>query len=765
MSLISKSTVLSQLQTRLSELGANTSSEDLLFFLKTAQNGSVDTTDIVDEITSRIRAPFSANVEVITTPGTYSWTAPEGITSVSVLAVGGGGAGGAAYWAGGGGGGGGLGFKSNISVTPGSSYTVVVGAGGIGITGNEGGVGGDGGDTYFIDTSTVLGGGGKGGAGSSDTVNLAYAGGAGGTFIGDSGGNGGTGGTSSGDTAGGGAGAGGYSGNGGNGGTAGAGSNGSGGGGGGGGSGGANSANGAAPSGGGVGILGEGASGTGGASGQPGTGGSGGGIGSPNLTSGGASNTGGLYGGGGGGNSLDAQTQPGCNGGGGAIVITPLPELLTTDIQELIILASSLSLITSDRIVSVQGTSSLTSFTDALPGTVVYVIDSGAPYIRKSDSSWVLIDPLLQPVSLTSLPNAYAWGSNALGQLGDNTTVSKSSPVSVVGFTDWIQLNSGQQHVIGIRANGTAWGWGDGSAGQLGDNTIVTKNSPVSVVGGFTDWIQVSAGYRHSLGIRANGTAWSWGFNNSAQMGDGTTANRSSPVSVLGGFTDWTQVSAGTRHSLGIRSNGIAYAWGNNELGRLGDDTTVQKSSPVSVAGGFTDWTQVSAGDQHSLGVRANGTAWAWGNGSNGRLGDNTIVTKSSPVSVVGSFTDWTQVSAGRQHSLGVRANGTAWGWGYGSFGSLGGGTAVSNISPVSVVGGFTDWTQVSAGSNHSLGLRANGTAWAWGSGGQGRLGDNTTVNKSSPVSVVGGFTDWIQVSAGGDEGAAGAHSLGIKGG
>jgi alpha-tubulin suppressor-like RCC1 family protein len=353
-----------------------------------------------------------------------------------------------------------------------------------------------------------------------------------------------------------------------------------------------------------------------------------------------------------------------------------------------------------------------------------------------------------------------AWGAGANGRLGDGTTVYRSSPVSVVGgFTDWIQVSAGSFHSLGVRSDGTAWAWGLGSYGRLGDGTVVDRSSPVSDVGGFTDWIQVSAGGSHSLGVRSDGTAWAWGRGSFGQLGDGTAVNRSSPVSVIGGFTDWIQVSAGYRHSLGLRSDGTAWAWGLGGLfGSLGDGTVDTRSSPVSVVGGFTDWIQVSAGNRHSLGVRSNGTAWAWGLGGFGRLGDGTAVNRSSPVSVVGGFTDWIQVSAGYFHSLGVRANGTAWAWGYGSFGRLGDGTVVDRSSPVSVIGGFTDWIQVSAGSFHSLGVRSDGTAWTWGFGGNGRLGDGTVVSKSSPVSVIGGFTDWIQVSAR-------SHSLGLEAG
>jgi alpha-tubulin suppressor-like RCC1 family protein len=360
--------------------------------------------------------------------------------------------------------------------------------------------------------------------------------------------------------------------------------------------------------------------------------------------------------------------------------------------------------------------------------------------------------------------SAWSWGYNSVGQLGDNTIVSRSSPVSVVGgYTDWCQVSGGYRHSVAVRTNGTAWAWGDGGAGRLGDNTTVSKSSPVIVIGGFTDWCQVSAGDDLSLGVRQNGTAWGWGCNDVGQLGDGTGTGRSSPVSVVGGFTDWCQIATNTNaalpHSLAVRQNGTAWAWGNNSCGKLGDGTTTVRSSPVSVIGGFTDWRQVSAGMCQSFGLRQNGTLWSWGYGGTGVLGDGSTAAKSSPVSVIGGFTDWCQVSAGCLHAIAVRTNGTAWAWGFNQCGQLGNNNYgfSDNTSPVSVIGGFTNWCQVSGGGKHSLGVRQNGTAWGWGAGSNGQLGTNNATNRSSPVSVVGGFTDWCQVAAGC------LHSLAIR--
>jgi alpha-tubulin suppressor-like RCC1 family protein len=350
----------------------------------------------------------------------------------------------------------------------------------------------------------------------------------------------------------------------------------------------------------------------------------------------------------------------------------------------------------------------------------------------------------------------WTWGYNGNGQLGDGTTTNRSSPVSAMGgFNNWCQVSAGFFQNMAVRTNGTAWGWGGGAVGVLGDGFTVARSSPVSVVGGFTDWCQVSTSYQHTVAVRRSGSAWAWGNNGSGRLGTNNTTNTSSPVSVVGGFSDWCQISAGRQHTAAVRTNGTAWSWGFNTYGALGNNTTTVRSSPVSVVGGFSDWCQVSGGTYSSVAVRTGGSAWAWGLNGSGILGDNTTTTRSSPVSVVGGFSDWCQASMGGYHTVGVRTSGSAWTWGYNSFfgkaGMLGDNTTENRSSPVSVVGGFTNWCQASAsvGGYHTVAVRTNGSVWAWGYNSYGLLGDNTTTNRSSPVSVVGGSTDWYAVSAG----------------
>jgi alpha-tubulin suppressor-like RCC1 family protein len=227
------------------------------------------------------------------------------------------------------------------------------------------------------------------------------------------------------------------------------------------------------------------------------------------------------------------------------------------------------------------------------------------------------------------------------------------------GITNWTQVSAGREHSLGVTNSGIAYAWGAGGSGRLGDGTTTYQLSPVTVVGGITNWAQVSAGDFHSLGVTDSGIAYAWGQNDFfgpiGQLGTGTTINQSSPVTVVGGITNWAQVSAGSFHSLGVTDDGIAYAWGAGESGRLGTGTTTYQSSPVTVIGGITNWAQVSGG-QHSLGITDTGIAYAWGQGNYGRLGTSDIISRSSPVTVVGGITNWLQADSGDlQHMVAIR--------------------------------------------------------------------------------------------------------------
>ena len=138
-------------------------------------------------------------------------------------------------------------------------------------------------------------------------------------------------------------------------------------------------------------------------------------------------------------------------------------------------------------------------------------------------------------LALTSLNSVWSWGLNSSGELGNNTTANKSSPVIVVGAHSFVEISAGYYFSLALKANGEVWSWGLNSSGQLGDNTTASKSSPVLVVGAHS-FVEISggSGLNYSLARKANGEVWSWGHNLYGQLGDNTTANKSSPVLVFG---------------------------------------------------------------------------------------------------------------------------------------------------------------------------------------------------------------------------------------
>lgn len=279
----------------------------------------------------------------------------------------------------------------------------------------------------------------------------------------------------------------------------------------------------------------------------------------------------------------------------------------------------------------------------------------------------------------------------------------------------WRAVAAAGTHTMALRTNGTLWAWGAGGGGGGG------SGSGPAQVGTNSQWQTVITGNGHTLALRSDRTLWAWGDNRFGQLGDGTPVLRTSPVQV-GTNLDWQTVAAGGQHTMGLRSGGTLWAWGDNGLGKLGVGTTGgYYPEPVPV-GTNANWKAVAAGDYHTMGLRSDGTLWAWGYNSSGQFGDGSgVLFTPSPVPV-GTNADWQAVAAVGSRTMALRSNGTLWAWGDNSYGELGDGTTVNRISPVQI-GTNADWQAVAAGGSHTLALRADGTLWAWGNHGNGQLG------------------------------------------
>jgi len=343
----------------------------------------------------------------------------------------------------------------------------------------------------------------------------------------------------------------------------------------------------------------------------------------------------------------------------------------------------------------------------------------------------------------------YGWGNNGNGTIGDNTSVNKSNPVQTVAQgNNWKQIAcSDNLCMASIKTDGTLWLWGYNNNGQLGDNSVTNRSSPVQTVAFGTNWKQASCGINVNAAIKTDGTLWLWGANYYGSIGDNTLTKRSSPVQTVAFGKNWKQISCGYYHTAAIKTDGTLWCWGLNNLGQLGDNTTTNRSSPVQTVSFGTNWKQVSCG-YHTAAIKTDGTLWTWGRATFGQLGDNTASRKSSPVQTIAGGTNWKQVSCGGSITAAIKTDGTLWTWGYNGSGELGDNTVVSKSSPVQTVTFATNWKQVSSAGNMAA-IKNDGTLWLWGANTIGQLGDNTLTARSSPVQTTVYGTNWKQVSCG----------------
>ncbi|MCT6810980.1 MAG: InlB B-repeat-containing protein, partial [Bifidobacterium sp.] len=344
-------------------------------------------------------------------------------------------------------------------------------------------------------------------------------------------------------------------------------------------------------------------------------------------------------------------------------------------------------------------------------------------YVQVSAGKW-------HSLALGSDGYVYAWGINQHGQLGNNTTTNSSVPVRVrdpASPTDpnkglkAIQVSAGTDHSLALGSDGNAWAWGYNYYGQLGNGDTTLSRVPVRVRDPTSPTdaskglkaIQVSAGWHHSLAVGSDGYTYAWGLNNYGQLGNSSKNSSSFPVRVRDFASPndankglkAVQVSAGYSHSLAVGSDGYTYAWGLNNYGQLGNNSSSNSSAPVRVRDPASprdtskglQATQISGGYYHSLAVGSDGYTYAWGSNQWGQLGNNTISNYSAnplPAHVrdpsspndASKGLKGTQVSAGYSHSLAVGSDGYAYAWGENSYGQLGDGTTDDSNVPVSVL-------------------------------------------------------------------------------
>jgi alpha-tubulin suppressor-like RCC1 family protein len=195
-------------------------------------------------------------------------------------------------------------------------------------------------------------------------------------------------------------------------------------------------------------------------------------------------------------------------------------------------------------------------------------------------------------------------------------------------------MTAAWEHTCGLTSAGAAWCWGSNWEGELGDNTTTERHTPVAVQQGGVTFTSIAAGSYHTCGLTGAGAAWCWGYNASGRLGDNSTSDRHTPVAVQQGGVTFTSITAGRHGSCGLTSAGAAWCWGDNAYGQLGDNTTTDRHTPVAVGGGLS-WSTITSSPSSDITCAVKLSTqliYCWGWNSNGQLGDQTTTDRSSPV-------------------------------------------------------------------------------------------------------------------------------------
>ena len=381
-------------------------------------------------------------------------------------------------------------------------------------------------------------------------------------------------------------------------------------------------------------------------------------------------------------------------------------------------------------------------------------------YNFKQDGNTYSFDDVFIPVDAFRQGNLWTWGRNNSGgvdysgQLGDNTTTDRSTPVTTfAGGNNWKSVNGiGFYYSAVLKTDGTIWGWGGSFWGYFGNNVQTQQiSSPVPIFGGTSGWKSIFVG-EDIFAIKTDGTLWTSGYNGEGQLGiNNTDAYRATPVTTFAGGTNWKQVSSGRVHTAAIKTDGTLWTWGRNLYGQLGINDTTDRSTPVTTFAGGSNWKQVSCGWSHTTAIKTDGTLWTCGYNVEGQLGTNDVESRSTPVTTFAGGSNWKSVAVagGWYHTAAIKTDGTLWIWGNNTYGGLGTNDTTHRSTPVTTFAGGTNWKQVGTGYRHTVAIKTDGTLWTWGFNNYGQLGINDTTSRLTPVTTFAGGTNWKQVSCG----------------
>jgi alpha-tubulin suppressor-like RCC1 family protein len=359
----------------------------------------------------------------------------------------------------------------------------------------------------------------------------------------------------------------------------------------------------------------------------------------------------------------------------------------------------------------------------------------------------------------------WCWGSNNVGQLGDATLNSTTSPHQIGTATTWEVITAGDHHACGLQA-GQLFCWGGNEDGQVGVGGGLGVVSTPTAIGAASDWATVRAGSAHTCALEETSDTtpspslalWCWGNNASGQLGTGAVTAGAGPqlIPIPGGATaqSWSVIAPGFSHTCGVLSDNSLWCWGDNAFGELGDGTTTPQTTPEAIPTG-NDWVALAAGTDFTCGAHMGGTTSCWGSNDGARLGLGVDASSNVPVST-GNKT-WAQLSAGGSSACAIASNDESlWCWGQNGSGQVGVGSTAAQRSAVEVLpAASASWSSVAVGTSHACAVRTDdagsgtGTLWCWGDNTYGQLGTSPSTTPTLSPQQIGSSVNWISVSAG----------------
>lgn len=336
----------------------------------------------------------------------------------------------------------------------------------------------------------------------------------------------------------------------------------------------------------------------------------------------------------------------------------------------------------------------------------------------------------------------WTWGRNEVKELGREISGEETSvPSAIPDLEDVVSISAMDRHTLAVKQDGTLWAWGWNAVGQVGDGTLENRQSPVKIMDNVllpnsTEKLTASAGVEFSVVLDGNSKVVAWGNNSSGQLGDGIAFMTSTPVLSYEMGTDVKYISGGEENTVVLHENGQVSVWGENYCGELGRGTYGNADIPKEAKiQGLSNMISVDAGYHHTLALDADGKVWSWGKNANGQLGNGTQENNAATPSVVAENVK--TIAAGNTHSLAVKNDGTILSWGDNSYGKLGETAGGVRLTPTALAP-LQNVKAVAAGMDHSVALLEDGTVWTWGRNNRGQLGDGTQQDSAVPIQVTG---------------------------